>query len=141
MNKQQLLSQIRAKEGNLSNLIGDKAKYEKKYENIISFLNSCNRHTDDFNQSINQRKQKLNHIEGLASRMKTAVRYRQKMNEMLNGNDFSSTVSSINQLFDTINREKNKILETISNIEWKINKLERDIIVLKNQYRAMSEEG
>ena len=89
---------------------------------------------------MTKRKSRLLNFDSLLANVKSAARYKQKMDELLTGTEYSSTVSSIDQLQNSIETEKRKIRNSIQDTEEQIAILELKVSRLQWEYNNYPEE-
>ncbi|MEE0930135.1 MAG: hypothetical protein UIM53_03975 [Acutalibacteraceae bacterium] len=104
------------------------------------FQKKCTTHINSFDKSINRRKNRLLSFDEFLATVKSASRYKQKMNDMLSGSEYSATVSDIDQLQVSISTEKRKISNNIQDLEDEITALEVKVDNLQYKYDTYPEE-
>lgn len=113
---------------------------EEQYVVLDDFSRKCTTHINSFDESINRRKNRLLTFDEFLTTVKSASRYKQKMDDMLSGSEYSATVSAIDQLQVSISTEKRKISNDIQDLEDEIATLEVKVDNLQYQYDTYPEE-
>ncbi|MEG2052326.1 MAG: hypothetical protein RR012_08530 [Oscillospiraceae bacterium] len=113
---------------------------EEQLDSLQEFAIQCSSHIGSFESSMAKRKNKLNVFDGFLDKVKSAVRYKQKMSDMLSGSEYSATVACIDQLQNSVASEKSKTINDIRYIEQRISELESRVSNLQYQYDTYPEE-
>lgn len=113
---------------------------EEKMETLIDFSNGCNSHIRSFEASMARRKQKLFQLNDLLNTVRSALRYKTKMNELLTGSAYTTTVSSIDELQNSISAQKRKIEQDIIDQKNYITSLEAKLQQMQYEYNNFPEE-
>ncbi len=133
MSKQNIINSLSFEKRQLQLYIEQKEKLAEKYNTLRDFSSQCKSHIKSFGNSISNRKKRLSKVDELLRTVKTASKYKNKMNSMLKGSDYSSATKNISQLESTISIQMKKI---VSDIEY----VDRKITYIKNRIERMQYE-
>lgn len=140
MAKSDILSSLNYNKNQLSTYKEDLNELKEKMCALQEFSKKCDLHVNSFDSSMVKRKKRLSVFDCLTDRVKTAARYKQKMSDMLNGSEYSSTVASIDSLQNSIAAEKRNVSNDIQYTEEQIALLEVRIAELQYEYDNYPEE-
>lgn len=132
---QEILQEI-ANENNLLN------KWKEKLDVLKEFDAKCREKAQSFEYSIQKRRRKITSIEHLVMRVKSISKYRDNMNELLNGVYYRKAKKQIEDMLDRNEKQKITLKYEINDIENRIKKLR--IALEKYQYelcRCIAEEN
>lgn len=140
MTKEELLLSI----NDLKNKIDQNNKVlrelEDKLDTLIDFSNRCDSHIRSFEASMTKRKQKLLQFDGLLKTVKSALKYKTKMNDLLTGSAYTTTASSIDGLQNSISIQKGKIKQDIIDQQNYIASLQTKLQQMQYEYNHFSGE-
>lgn len=140
MGKAELLSELNYAKRQLSSYKSKLSTLKDKLSTAETFSAECASRISSFEESMSKRKSRLLSFDVLISSVKAAAKYKEKMNNMLNGSEYSATVASIDQLQASISSEKRKIVEDIQYVEGQISYYESRVGTLQYQYNNYPEE-
>ena len=120
MEKQELFNEINKNNQEISSLIEKKRQLEEDYKAICDFIRRSDRQAEDFFASLQTRKNRLGGLNDILNISKTAKKYKAVMGDMLTGKDYTNAKNNIESLHKTLDVEKRKTLEEITNIDNKI---------------------
>lgn len=140
MTKEELYYQIQSVRAEISTAKSELKKHEGNLDALEEFEKKCNGKAEDFINSIRSRKNKLSGIASLLDRMKSAMKYHQKMHEALTGVDYNDAKNSIDSLMSTIGELKRNLTQTILDTEDKIEQLNNRLNSLLYEYNHYPEE-
>ncbi len=125
---------------NIAALEKKRKNLEIQYSTIVELSKKINIYEDNFHVAIQNRKSKLESIDNLTQCVKSALKYKNKMQDMLNGNEYINSVDKINELKNKIQAQKEKILYDLHETEEGIDINRRRLSNLKNAYIAECKE-
>lgn len=140
MSKNDVLSELNYNKNQLSFYRDKLNELKEQYGALEEFSGLCDSHIRDFEQSISRRKSRLQKFNDLLGTVKSAAGYFKIMDNMLNGSEFLSVVSAIDQLQDSVANKKRNVADDIRNLEEQINSLNFKIENLQYEYDNYPEE-
>lgn len=140
MTRDELYRQIQSVRSQIRTAESDLRTAENKLETLLEFAAKANAKAEAFMESVQRRKRKLSGIDGLLSRMKAAMTYRQKMNDMLTGSDYTRTKNSVDSLLDQVSRQKSQLNQRIRDLDEHLDWLRRRLSQLQYEYDTYPEE-
>ncbi len=140
MSKEYLASNLADKQHYLAECRARLQELKEKYGILEETETAFHVQIGLFEQSIQQRQRKLMTIQGLATTVKSAQRYQEKMNNMLTGTEYQTAIGYIEQLQLNFTNEKRKVVEDIQYLEREINNLENSIATLQYEYDNFEKE-
>lgn len=141
MEKEAILADLNKEKEKLRQARQRLSNLEDQYETLEEFTRECNDRIRAFEESMQRRKNKLLTLDNLWSKVKSAVRYKEKMNEMLVGAEFTRASTAIGDLENSTSAKKRSIRNDIGDVEAEIARLERSVEMLQNTYNTYSEEA
>ncbi len=120
MEKQELFNEINKNNQEISSLKEKKSQLEEDYKAICDFIRRSDRQAEDFFANLQTRKNRLGGLNDILNISKTAKKYKAVMGDMLTGKDYTNAKNNIESLHKTLDVEKRKTLEEITNIDNKI---------------------
>lgn len=111
-----------------------------KLSTVEMFSAQCASRIGSFEESMERRKTRLLRVDSLLASVKAAMKYREKMNDMLNGFEYTNTIAAIDQLQYSISLERRKIIENIQYVEDQISYYKSRVATLQYEYDNYSEE-
>ncbi len=139
MGKDKILSDLNDKKNQLGEARKRLKNLEEKYETLEDFTHQCNTRIQAFDDSMRRRKNRLTRIDSLLGSVKSAKRYKNKMNDMLVGPEFIKASASINNLETTASAKKTQIKNDITSTEKEILHLEQAVEKLQYSYDTYQE--
>lgn len=140
MSKSDVLAALNHKKNQLADRRKELRNLEEKYTALEEFSSQCTSRIGAFDDSMARRKRKLLSFDSILGSVRSAAKYRQRMSDMLNGADYSTTVSYIDQLQNSIATEKRNTCNSIQNVEGQISSLEARVSSLQYEYNNYPEE-
>ena len=140
MTKDELYQQILQVRSQLSDARADRKRLEEKWDVLLEFGNKCNERAEAFLNSISRRKRKLSGVDQLLSRMKAAMKYRERMNDLLTGSDYLSAKRSVDEMMDNLQTQKRKLRSQLEDAEYRIRSLNNRLYQLECEYDQFPEE-
>ena len=113
---------------------------EDKLEVLVEFKGKCNAKAETFLSSVQRRKNKLAGINGIIGSMKSAKKYWETMNGALPGSDYTKTKGSIDTIITSVDSEKKKVEQKITDKEFDIGELKGTLQYLQYLYDTYPEE-
>ena len=113
---------------------------EDKREVLVEFKGKCNAKAETFLSSVQRRKNKLAGINGIIGSMKSAKKYWETMNGALTGSDYTKTKGSIDTIITSVDSEKKKVEQKITDKEYDIGELKGTLQYLQYLYDTYPEE-
>lgn len=140
MEKTELLSELNYAKHQLSSYKSKLSTLKDKLSTAETFSAECASHISSFEESISKRKSRLLSFDTLISGVKSASKYKEKMNNMLSGAEYNTTVASISHLQTSVSSEKRKIIEDIQYVEEQISYWSSRASILQYEYDNYQEE-
>ena len=140
MGKSDILSSLVYNKTKLAECRNTLKRLEEQYNVLDEFSGKCSSCINSFDLSMQKRKKKILGVDGFLGMVKSAVKYRQKMNDLLYGAEYNDTVASIDQLQNSIASERSKVRSNIRHVEEEIARLEAKIAKLQYEYDTYPEE-
>lgn len=134
MGKADILGSLDSARRQLNSYQWQKKELEEKYSVMCEFGRQCALHENSFRASISKRKQRLSGIDGLLHNVKSAVRYKQKMQDMLTGSEYSAAEANIDRLQMIVLSEKKRICSELQYVEQQIRMCGRRVDSLQYEY-------
>ena len=140
MTKDELYQEIQRVKNQISHARDEQHKLEEKWEVLLEFSQKCNERAERFLESVQRRKRKLSGIDHLLSRMKAATKYRDRMNDLLNGQDYNTAKSSIDELMRNLDGQKRQVKQELVDTGRRIQTLQNRLNQLQHEYNNFPEE-
>lgn len=140
MTRDELYRQIQSVKTQISTAERDLKTAENNLSTLLEFASKSNAKAEAFLESVQRRKTRLSGIDGLLSRMKAAMTYRQKMNDMLTGTAYTKAKNSIDTLLDNVSRKKSELNQRIRDLDDHIAWLRSRLYQLQYEYDTYPEE-
>lgn len=140
MTKDELYREIQRVRDQIAEARKERNKLEEKWEVLLEFAAKCNERAERFMESVQRRKNKLSGIDQLLNRMKAAMKYRNKMNDLLTGRDYTDAKGSIDELMENLDRQKWQVKQALEDVENKIHRLQNRLNQLQYEYNNYPEE-
>lgn len=140
LTKNELYWQIYSVRQQINQAEQDLRGLEDKLEVLVEFKGKCNAKAETFLASVQRRKTKLAGINGIIGNMKSAKKYWETMNGALTGSDYTKTKGSIDSIIASVNSEKKKVEQKISDKEYTIGELKGTLQYLQYLYDTYPEE-
>ena len=140
MTKDELYREIQRVRTQISSQQKQQDQLEEKWDVLLEFMAKANKKAEEFLESVQRRKNKLSGIDQLLGRMKAAAKYRERMNEMLYGRDYTDAKNSIDTLLDNLNRQKRQIRQQLEDVEQELKRLKKRLNQLQYEYNNYPEE-
>ena len=140
MNKTEILQQIDRRKVQLNTAKRRLRELEDQYQTLEVFSEQCQARIRGFEESIQRRKGKLLRLDGVLGKVRTARRYREKMNLLLVGTEYIKAANDLGNLENSIAGKKRNVRNEIMETEDRITYLENVIEHLQYEYRACLEE-
>lgn len=113
---------------------------EDKLDALTDFCSRCNSHIRSFESSMLTRKQKLLSLDHLSATVRSAQKYQTKMNALLTGAEYQSTVSSIDYLENSVGEQKRRVQQDIQDQKSYIRSLKKKLDQMQYEYNYLREE-
>lgn len=140
MTKDQLYQEIQRVRSQINRARDEQRTLEEKWDVLLEFSAKCNERAEAFLESVQRRKKKLSGIDQLLSRMKAAMKYREKMQDLLCGQDYRSAKNSIDELMDNLDRQKRQVKQALSDVDHKLRQLHSRLNQLQYEYNNYPDE-
>ena len=140
MDKAEISANINEAKRKLEEYQAKLRELREKLNVLESVIAKIQAKTSTFEQSMTRRKGKLNSFESLLSCVKSAIRYKEKMNSMLNGSAYRATVNSIDKLKSSTSSQRKKVIDDIKYVESKISYYKARVGKLQYEYDNYKEE-
>ena len=140
MTKNELYLQIQQVRQQLNREKSKQNELEKQWDVLLVFAAKCNERAEAFMQSVQRRKRKLSGLDQLMSRMKSALKYRDRMNDLLSGVEYLQAKHSIYEMMDNLDRQKRKLRDQIETAECRVHNLRRKLEQLQYEYDHLPTE-
>ena len=98
MNKTEILQQIDRRKVQLNTAKRRLRELEDQYQTLEVFSEQCQARIRGFEESIQRRKGKLLRLDGVLGKVRTARRYREKMNLLLVGTEYTKAANDLGNL-------------------------------------------
>lgn len=141
MDKEALLLDLNKEKEKLRQARNRLGVLEDQYETLEEFTRECRSRIQGFEESMQRRKNKLLTLDNLWSNVKSAVRYKEKMNDLLVGAEYSKASTAIVDLENSTSAKKRSIGRDIGDLEDEIQRLERSVQMLQHTYNTYPEEA
>lgn len=138
--KNAILVELNSTKTQLQNCRNRLKQLENKYDVLVQFGTEYNAHVRSFEESMSKRRSRLLGVESILSKVKSALRYKEKMGDMLYGTEYTNAVASIESMQTSLSSEKRKTTNDISYVESQIQALEAKVANLQDQYDTYVEE-
>ncbi len=140
MDKNDIYKSLNYAKKQLEKFENEKKDLEKKYDTICEFSIKCTSKTNSLRDSIGRRKQRLSKLDGLIQKVKTAEKYKNKMQNMLTGSDYIQVANAITELHNVISTEKRNLIQNIRYVEARIVYYKNQVGNLTYQYNTYKED-
>ena len=140
MTRQDLMNEINVLTEQLNAARNSLSKAKLDLLTLEEFSAQCNSRITAFENSISKRRRRLSGVEGITGSVRMALRYKEKMNEMLSGKTFHEAISQIEQLRFSVTNERNKLTDTIIELSGRVSFLQEEIRQFQYAYSDYPEE-
>lgn len=140
MGKEDILHSLNYKKNLLRNARSHLSTLNEQYDTLVDLSSRCQSRTTSFTDSIAQRNSRLLRLDGFLEKVKSAKRFKERMFDLLNGNEYSSATGSIDSLVSSISAKKQTVMHAIIDTEDEIARLQADIDGLQYEYDTYPEE-
>lgn len=134
MQKSEILYALNYNKNRLFSYKAELKVLEEQYDVIQEFSTRCSLHIKSFGSSMANRKRRLSSFDSIVDRNKSAAQYKQKMSALLSGEEYSATISSIDQLQNSIAAKKRELENDMQEVERQISILESRVASLQYEY-------
>jgi len=132
--KNAILVELNNAKTQLQNFRDRLKQLENKYDILVQFGTEYNNHVRSFEESMSRRRNRLSGFDSILSKVKSALRYKEKMSDMLYGAEYSNAVAAIDNMQTSLSTEKRTVTNDISYVEGQIRTLEAKVTNLQYQY-------
>lgn len=140
MGKEEILKALNKKKEQLKNAKSRLNTLNEQYDTLEDLSSRCQSRMNSFSESMEKRNNRLLRLDSFLGNVKSAKRFKDKMLEMLKGNEYSNTTRSIDNLTTSISNKKKTVVRNINDTEDEVTRLEAEIEKLQYEYATCPEE-
>ena len=140
MSNEDILRTMNSKKTQLEALKMELQSLEEQYEVLVDFSGRCQSRVDSFSESMERRRGRLSRLDGIVGKAKSAMRYKEKMSDLLQGKEYNNATGAIDSLMTSVSNKKNSIMLDMRDTENAIARLQTEIARLQYEYDTYPEE-
>lgn len=140
MSKEDILRNLNSKKLQLEALKMELTSLEEQYEVLVDFSGRCQSRVNSFSDSMARRRGRLSRLDSIVGRAKSAMRYKEKMSDMLQGKEYNNATAAIDNLMSSVSAKKSNVMRDMSETEKAIARLKSEIATLQFEYNNYPEE-
>ncbi len=138
--KNDLIRKIRQLESKIDSEKKELKELNLQYSDLEEFLTKIRQKELAFQESIKRRRKKLQGIDALLTYVKSAVAYKDEMNDLLYGSEYQNTAQGIGSLISTVGTQKSTVAKAIISREEELKRLKQKLKQMKEELSALQTE-